>query len=147
MAERGFRLLLLTHLVVLLTSEVIGNTAAGLLPEALIEAEAAAVSVNAEAREWTWPLTVALGLAVIASYIGLFRLRPWGRTLAVVTTAAVFGLSPFFPPTVASGVQSAVYDLSNMLWGAVLALTYIGPLSTRFGPRNSSRPAPLGGAA
>ena len=147
MTDRGFRTLVLLHLIAVLASAIVGVAFPELLPESLTGAYQAAEAESILERDWGWLLVVPLALAALASYVGLLMFRQWGRSLALLTTVAGFALAPVSGPVVASWLESGLYDLSNTAWGAVLALAYFGPISARFGANNSSKPTPLRGAA
>jgi hypothetical protein len=72
-------------------------------------------------------------VAGMASFIGMLRFAPWARPLAVGTSAmALVGLA-FFGPTVEPGIATALYHLSSMSFGAVVAVAYFSPtVSTWF---------------
>ena len=77
-------------------------------------------------------VTIAALVAGIASTVGLFLFRRWGRTASLWLSAAALLLYPPFGATVYSGWAASVVELSSMTWGAVLALAYFSPLAARF---------------
>ena len=147
MTQRSFRILLVMHLVSLLLGGVLGHAFPQLLSADLAEAYAATEAESVLGQPWAWAVVAPLGIAGLAGYVGLFMLRRWGRTLSLATTALGLCLYPFFGPTVATWPQSALTDLSNILWGAALALAYLGPVSAQFVANKSLKPNPLRGSA
>ena len=83
------------------------------------------------------PLAIALILLlwciVIASYIGLYRLTSWGRSLALWSTIAALALYPTIGPMLETPWEAMLVDASTMLWGAILALAYFSPVASRIG--------------
>jgi hypothetical protein len=93
------------------------------------------------------PVVLAALTAIVAGIIGLYRLKRWGRSLSLATTVGFAFLIPFSGPMVASGLEDSLWELSSILWGAVLALAYYSPVAAGFHANNSSKPTPLRGAA
>jgi len=77
-------------------------------------------------------LLLAVASAFIASLVGLYRFRRWGRTWSLWLTLASQSVFFLVGPMVAEPLDWFLYTLSNMLWGAVLAVAYFSPLSARF---------------
>lgn len=68
----------------------------------------------------------------ITSFVGLYLLRPWApRFTLVITALGIFVLSPS-SVSASSGWADAFAELSSMLLGAVLAITYFSSLSEHF---------------
>ena len=86
-------------------------------------------------------------VAIIAGIGGLYRIRRWGRSLSLATTIGFSLLIPFAGPTLSSGLEDSLWELSSILWGAVLTLAYYSPVAAGFHANNSSKPTPLRGAA
>jgi hypothetical protein len=93
------------------------------------------------------PVVLLALSAIIAGIVGLYRLKRWGRSLSLATTIGFSLLIPFSGPMVASGLEDSLWELSSILWGAVLALAYYSPVAAGFHANNSSKPTPLRGAA
>jgi hypothetical protein len=147
MTERGFRILLVAHIVTLLLGTIAGTAFPQLLPSSLIEAYQAAGSESLLERPWIWAVVIPLAVAVLAGYLGLFLWRAWGRTLSLASTLAGLALYPLMGASVASWAESSLLDASSILWGAVLALAYFGPVSSRFQTGGPSRAGALHGPA
>ena len=77
-------------------------------------------------------LTLPWLIAGLASTVGLLFFRHWARTVALYSTVLGFVFYPFFGPTVTSALANALSEASYVLWGAVLALSFYGPISERF---------------
>jgi hypothetical protein len=148
MTERSFRTLLYLHLATLLAATGVGVAFPEMLPSYLFEAyERSSTEAPIERAVWPWAVVLPVLGAAIAGYVGLFLWRPWGRTLSLATTVLGFVMYPLVGPTVASWLESSLLDISNIAWGALLALAYFSPVSARFAANNSSKPTPLRGAA
>jgi hypothetical protein len=136
-----FRALVLLHIAFLLASACAGLYFPELLPADLQAAYAEAAAASPlETQTWSWLILVPLFAAMIAGYIGLFLFRRWGRSICLITTIIGMGLYPLFGPAVLSWLESALADVSNLLWGALLALAYFGPIRARFGDREPHAP-------
>ena len=92
---------------------------------------------------------VAVGVAVLAgllvSVVGLLLFKQWARTLAFATTLTSLAFWPLLGPTVQSGWNSALLQISAVSWGAVLAGAYWSPLASHFqrqGANYSFKPTP-----
>lgn len=73
----------------------------------------------------------------IASVIGLYLFQPWSRQLAVWMTALGLLFHPLFGVSMQSGWAQLLLDISSVLWGAVLAMSFVSSLSERFASRQS----------
>jgi hypothetical protein len=76
--------------------------------------------------------SIILLLVGIVSTIGLYFFRPWAPLLTVLVTVIAYPFTVLIGPTVISGWTMALMDLSTMLWGAVLALTYFSHIKNHF---------------
>ena len=82
-----------------------------------------------------WPALTLAVLAigtVLASWVGLFLFKRWGRSLSLYSTLASFVLYPVLGPSVTSALQGALLEASTLTWGAILALAYHSPVASRF---------------
>lgn len=150
MSDSRFRSLLALYIITLLAA--IG---AGFLPggysQVLVDAHAE------EQQSWLFENTTvafivvtSLLSAIVAGLIGLFFFRRWGRNLSLYSTLASLCLYAFLGPTLQSPLESAFVELSTLLWGAVLALSYWSPVaarfdSVRFGADDAFKPEPISG--
>jgi hypothetical protein len=134
-----FRLLLSLYIAVSAAAIV----APYIAPGALSPAIQAALDNEPTPFLSTYPaLALALilpaAIAVCAGTLGLFLFKPWARTFSLVGTIAVIPAFFFFGVSVYSGLEMALVDVSAMLWGAVLAMAYYSPVSSRFAVPASS---------
>ena len=89
--------------------------------------------------EWVvFALAVPLIIAMIKSWIALFRFRWWARRATVGTSVAATMTLSFMGPTVEPGIATALNYASSMLFGAVLAMAYCSPAALWF---DASRPS------
>lgn len=70
--------------------------------------------------------------AVVVTYVGLFRLRPWGAWLMLVLTGLGLLAYPLAGAVVVTGWGALLFDLGALLHGAILAIVFVGPLRSRF---------------
>lgn len=132
MDRSQFRKFLLFYLVLALT-----NAAAALGPTGYSTRLADAYA--AEPAPWfleqRWAL-LAIGLpwiaAMVAGLVGLFRLRPWGRSLSLWTTLLTVPIIVVSGPSLVSSVESALGFAATLAWGAVLTIAYLPPVSGLF---------------
>lgn len=77
---------------------------------------------------------IPLLVASVASLVGLFLFKAWSRTLSIYVTLIGYVLVAFFGPTLSSALEDALWGISDLLWGAALALAYFSPIASRFEP-------------
>lgn len=129
-----FRTLIVVSLVLALAGAIVDFVFPGLVPEPLSKAyEAYAES------ESSMSLMVILGgmsifllVLAVVSTVGLLVLQPWARPLALWSTAVSFAINPFLGVVLQSGVSLMLIDLSMVLWGAVIAMTFYSDLKVHF---------------
>ena len=132
-----FRSLLLASFLLGIAAGVVDLVFPSLVPEALSQAQSALDEEAWGADGWgALALWIAAGLALgalsIAGLVGLFLLKPWGRTLSVLGTALAFPLYLVMGPSVQSGWSLVLQELSMVLWGGLLAVAYFSPLAVRW---------------
>ncbi|WP_134084367.1 hypothetical protein [Thiohalophilus thiocyanatoxydans] len=69
---------------------------------------------------------------ILAGCIGLFFFKKWGRTVVVISGALSLILLPFNGVIVELAYESALNEISSILFGAILAMSYLPPLSQEF---------------
>lgn len=74
----------------------------------------------------------ALVLVWLVGLVGLFRFKSWARPLSLYGTVAALLTYPFMGATLESGLESALFEASAYVWGAVLALSYHSAVGARF---------------
>jgi hypothetical protein len=141
MSKSHFRNLILLYAILVIAS-LIASSIPGVYSKELSDA------MEREPMPWIaeefWPLIFGLPLVVatVAGLWGLYLFKPWGRTLSLYTTAAGLALFPFLGPSLSGGLESAFYEASSLVWGAVLTLAYYSPpISAEF---TSTPPQPIG---
>jgi hypothetical protein len=68
----------------------------------------------------------------IVCVIGLYLFQPWSRPLALWMTGLGLLFHPLFGVSMQSGWAQLLLDISSVLWGVVLAMSYVSSLSARF---------------
>ncbi len=71
-------------------------------------------------------------IASIASFVGLFIFKRWARTITVILTALTFIGTPFMGVVVLLPVEAMLFDLSATLYGVMLAMCFLPPISNHF---------------
>jgi hypothetical protein len=138
--EKYFRYLLILYVVCTLAAFI-----AALIPGGYSQALSDVYSN--EPMPWNWNtqnswtiLAVLLPLlaASVAGVMGLYLFKRWGRTLSLYIT----GVSPILHllsgPTLSTALESMFFEVSTLLWGVILALSYYSVLSRRFNVNRSS---------
>ena len=97
-------------------------------------------AVDHESNSWLWhnvwvsaAVFGLLALTWVVGIVGLFRLRAWGRSISLYSTLTALAIYPFLGNSLSSPWEDIFYELSGMLWGAILALAYFSPVCARFG--------------
>jgi hypothetical protein len=144
MSDSRFRWLLVMYVITLLTAVGVGFLPGG-YSQALADAYAE------EPQPWLFDdirvgLAIAIPLfaAIVAGLVGLFRFKRWGRALSLYSTIAGLCLYLFAGPTVQSPIENVFIELSTLLWGAILALSYGSPIARRFDTDDATKPAGQG---
>ena len=78
-------------------------------------------------------------VVVLASLVGLYRFRRWGRALALWSTVGLLPVLAVTGPTLSGGLESMFRDIATMLWGGLLALSWYGPVGATFAHQDPSR--------
>ena len=93
------------------------------------------------ASQW---IIIALALPIVAgwlaSFFGMLRFRPHSRSLSIAVSLVSLVLYPLWGPTVEPGLTTALTELSSMLYGAFVAISYCPPVSNWFD--DTLQPAP-----
>lgn len=72
------------------------------------------------------------GICALVSTYGLFRFRPWAPRVALWGTVLALACWPFAGVCAQSGLAIATSFLASYLWGAIVVLAYVGPISAQF---------------
>ncbi|HJQ59524.1 MAG TPA: hypothetical protein VJ890_21635 [Vineibacter sp.] len=82
-----------------------------------------------------WPSVVMFGLLIgiiVASYVGLYLFKRWGRSVALLASLASIATYLVYGVTLTSGLQGALLEAGTLLFGANIALAYYSQVSERF---------------
>jgi hypothetical protein len=71
-------------------------------------------------------------VACVTVTVGLFRFSPWAPRLNLVLTLLALVGTAFMGPLVQSGLASTFYEVSSLLWGAIMVAPYLSPVSGYF---------------
>src|SRR5688572_18988438 len=147
MSDSQFRWLLVLYLIVTLAAIWAGFMPGGYSQE-LSDA------YTHETESWFFSniwvalaVTLPLLAAIVVGLVGLFLFKRWGRAVSLYSTLAAFCMYLLTGPAVYSALEGALFELSNLLWGAILALSYYSPIASRLSANNSFKPKPLRGSA
>jgi len=137
LTKRQFRAVVILPAMTSIIGLIASTASEAHLPATLRDYLEAQRSAELTLREWiAFALFIPLLLAAVASVVGLLRFSNWSRPLAVVQSALSIFLLPLIGPTVESGTVTALFQLSAVLWGAVLALAFWSPAAAWFEPAN-----------
>ena len=93
------------------------------------------------ASQW---IIIALALPIVAgwlaSFFGMLSFRPHSRSLSIAVALVSLVLYPLWGPTVEPGLTTALTELSSMLYGAVVAISYYPPVSNWFDDKPQAAP-------
>ena len=84
-----------------------------------------------------------LSVVSIASLVGFFLFKRWGRTLSLYLTIASPLICLFSGTTLSSPLENMFFEAATLLWTALLTLAYCSPLNARFAASSS----PMRGAS
>ena len=65
---------------------------------------------------------------LIVSYVGLFKIKKWGRFLFLVSNSLGLAVTPFIGPVIYTGIASMLAYASAILAGVVITLCYFTPV-------------------
>lgn len=143
MSQKRFRRLILFYVAL-----VVASTLAAFLPDGYSQTLSDAwdnepMPLILQNLWLAFGLVAPFALAAIVGMVGLFMFKRWGRSLSLYSTLAGLVLFPLFGPSLSSGFESALFEASTMLWGAILALSYHSAISASFSndtpPRTSGK--------
>lgn len=134
-AVRWMRGLILAEVACLLAGSALIATGHGLSPELIAAHEAATPEWLEAADIWMSGTLLVIALVVtFAGYVGLWRLKRWGRSLTLWSSLLGLLFAPMLGPSVFAGWELAFYDASLMCLGAALALAYLSSAAACFAP-------------
>ena len=143
MSPTAFRALIVCSIVSSLAASLLDALIPELLPASLAAALENEPVPAFLGMDWLAAGIAAIAalIAVVAGAVGMFLFKRWGRSLSFWLSAAALLAYPVSGPVVFSGWSAALYELSTIIWGAVLALAYFSPLAARFGDPAPAAPA------
>lgn len=127
---RYFRSLLTWSWIVLLVGGVLDTATESALPEPLRD-----YLEGQYDEEWSrrdvllMCIGIPLIVAVVASYIGLYRFKRWGRSLWLWTGVGGCVLTPLLGPSVYSAWVEPFYFVATVLYGVILTLAFVPPIN------------------
>lgn len=77
-------------------------------------------------------LSILLLVAILGSLVGVLLFKHWGRWLYLGSTVLIIPVSIFTGPTIYYGWESAVWDITSMLNGALMLSMFLPPISNEF---------------
>jgi hypothetical protein len=137
MSQKNFRALILLYVALIVASGIAAFLPGG-YSQALSDALDNEPTPPILANLWLMlGVIVPFALAALAGMYGLYMFKQWGRLLSLCSTLAGLVLFPFFGPSLYSGLESALFEASTMLWGAILALSYYSAVNSSFSASNA----------
>jgi len=76
--------------------------------------------------------SVAMLLLLLAALTGLLLFKNWGRIAFILCGIVGYPVIMMSGPQVSSGFSGALFDLSNITSGVILAMMYLSPVSEEF---------------
>ncbi len=132
MTQKSFRALILLYIALGVASIAAAFLPTGYSQELTDAVDNEPMSALLENLWLMFGLVVPLLLAAFAGMYGLFMFKRWGRWLSLYSTLAGLIVFPLFGPSLQGGIESALYEASTMVWGAILALSYYSAVSGSF---------------
>jgi hypothetical protein len=130
---RQFRALLVASVLVALLGLLIDSLLPSFVPESVRNAELEAMPSELTLAVIAGGVIGVLSiLLAIGALVGLFLFRRWGRILGVAAPLVALATYPILGFVINSGFAAISYEISSMLWGAVLAIAYFSSLSGLF---------------
>jgi|SaaInl8_135m_RNA_FD_contig_31_558188_length_493_multi_11_in_0_out_0_1 hypothetical protein len=126
-----FRTILLSGLALSLISIIAGFSLVDTLPTILQSYLSQEEASDTESNLYILALLGLLALLIV-SIVGLWKFKPWARTLYVGILIIIVPISPTFGPVVMNGWEAMFSDLSFMLDGVLIAMMFSGEISKKF---------------
>lgn len=142
-ASSFFRLFIVTSVALAVAGAFI-DAVPGLIPEELWHAYQTVVPQGIRTKDIVLiVIGLPLLLATIVSIVGLYQFRPWSPRTALYVSVASLLIYPLIDVQIVSPWSQLLTEVSAMLWGVVLAMAFLPPLSQRFqGSRANSSMQP-----
>ncbi len=130
-----FRALLVVSVAAGLIGGLIDNVFPSLLPESLAQAIEGLPPPPTLALFGASALFLVTFGGMVTAVLGLYFFQPWARQLAVWMTVLGLLFHPLLGPSIQSGWAQLLLEASSVLWGVVLAMSFVSSLSSRFAAR------------
>jgi hypothetical protein len=127
-----FRAVLLTSVFTGFVGGFLDNVFPSLIPASMAQAFEALPSPPPPALFGAMTLFLVTFGGMIAAVLGLYFFQPWARQLAVWMTALGLLFHPLLGVSMRSGWAQLLLEVSSVLWGSVLAMSFVSSLSSRF---------------
>jgi hypothetical protein len=131
-----FRVLIVASVVTGLIGGVLDLVFPGLIPEPLSKAFDELPPPPLSALVGAGFLLLVTFGGIVAATVGLYLFQPWARPLALWMTLLGLLFHPLLGPSLQSGFAQLLLDVSSLLWGGVIAMSFVSSVSTRFASAN-----------
>jgi hypothetical protein len=123
-----FRAVLIAGLIFAIIAGVAGSSLSDTLPPTLQDYLAQVEDEDILDGKTIFFLIAALVMPILLpiSTIGLWKFKPWARTLYVVITMAFIPFYPVLGPVVMNGWEAMFNDIALMLDGILIAMMFTG---------------------
>ncbi|HEX8614112.1 MAG TPA: hypothetical protein VF800_22780 [Telluria sp.] len=139
MTAYRFRLLLSLYIILCGTALVAGFFSSSLISPAMQAAwEAEPVAWDIANLPLSISIILPLAVGSLAGLIGMFMFKSWARTFSLSCTVAGMIVLRFMGTSVLSWLDYTLVEMAAMVWGAILALAYYSPVSSRFSAARTS---------
>lgn len=128
-----FRFLIVMSIVLAVCGALIDGVFPNLLPEQFRQAQEAMVSADFRAQDLLlFIVGPPIFVAAIVSTVALYRFRPWAPRLALYVTIGGIAIYPILDAQVMSSWSMLLTETSVLLWGVVLAMSFLPPVGEKF---------------
>ena len=137
--QKNFRRLILLYVVL-----AIAGVGAAFMPGGYSQA-LADVYEDESSASWIgnigFMLAVMLPLLVttVLGLYGLYMFKAWGRVVCLASTVGSLIVLSLSGAVLYNAVESVLWEVSNLVWGGILALSYFSPLAHKF---SADKPLP-----
>ena len=136
-----FRLAIVGSIVLGACSAVVDIAFPSLVPEALRNAEEAIANPGLQLQDY---LLIGIGVPILISLIacafGLYTFHRWAPRVSVYVTVGSLLLYLLLDGGVYSPWSALLSEASSILWGVVLAMAFLPPVSARFQELHANNP-------
>jgi hypothetical protein len=82
-------------------------------------------------------LAVMLPLLVVTviGLYGLYMFKAWGRVVCLASTVGSLIVLSLSGPVLYGAIEGVLWELSSLVWGGILTLSYFSPLAHKFTAR------------